>query len=134
MVWVCKEESLIIKKHKSLTRAEQIINSFINSMYQNDNLDGVVEVFKEKDKQGYVMKLYKTYDPESDICLWVYEDLNRKTIHTIMGNHNNCDDLNCYDGDDLVYNQYPVVTDIKKKIVSNLVEYIYDHYGKDMRL
>ena len=40
----------MIKKHNSIVRAEKIINSFINSMHYNDNLDGVVEVFKENDK------------------------------------------------------------------------------------
>lgn len=80
------------------------------------------------------MKIYKNYEPENDICVWVYEDLNKKTIHTVLGNHNNCDNLNCYDGNNLVYNEYPVISDIKKKIVSNLVENIYEYYDKNMRI
>lgn len=103
-------------------------------MHQNDNLDGVVEVFKEKDKQGYIMKLYKTFDPETDLCLWVYENLDTKTIHTIIGNHNNCNELNCCVGSDLRYKQYPVITNIKREIVSNLVEDIYSHYNNSIRL
>lgn len=80
------------------------------------------------------MKIYKTYEPENDVCVWVYEDLNKKTIHTILGNHNNCNDLNYYEGDNLIYNEYPVISDIKKKIVANLVESIYEHYNKNMRI
>lgn len=124
----------MIKKHNSLTRAEKIINSFIISTYENDNLDGVVEVFKETDKQGYVLKLYKAYDPGSDLCIWVYEDLNKRTIHTIMGNHNDCDEYNRCVGSDLKYNEYPVITNIKKEIVSNLVEDIYSYYNKSMKI
>ncbi len=103
-------------------------------MHFNDNLDGVVEVFKEYDKQGYIMKIFKTYDPDTDLCLWVYEDLNNKTIHTIRGNHNNCDNFNRCIGDGLEYRQYPIVTDIKKKIVSNLTDDIYGYYNKSIRL
>lgn len=123
----------MIKKHNSLTRAEKIINSFINSTYENDNLDGVVEVFKETDKQGYLLKIYKTYDPSSDLCIWVYEDLNKRTIHTITGNHINCDEYNRCVGNDLKYNEYPVISDIKKEIVSNLVEDIYGYYNKSIK-
>lgn len=124
----------MIKKHNSIVRAEKIINSFINSMHYNDNLDGVVEVFKENDKQGYVMKIYKDYNPENDLCVWVYEDFNNRTIHTIIGNHNNCDKLNHYVGEDLKYNEYPIISNIKKEIVSDLVEKIYNHYNKSIKL
>ena len=124
----------MIKKHNSLVRSEAIINSFISSMHQNDNLDGVVEVFKNEDKQGYVMKLYKTFEPDSDLCVWVYEDLTHKVINTIIGNHNNCDELNNWIGEDLKYNQYPVITNIKRDIVASFVDYIYDHYNKNIKI
>lgn len=124
----------MIKKHNSIVRAEKIINSFINSMHLNDNIDGVVEVFKEIDKQGYVMKLYKCFEPERDLCIWIYEDLENKTIHSIIGNHINCNELNQAVGDNLKYGQYPVVSDIKKEIVTNLLEKVYKHYSKKVRI
>lgn len=124
----------MIKKHNSLTRSDAIMNSFISTMHQNDNLDGIIEVFKNEDKQGYVMKLYKTYDPFEDLCVWVYEDLDKRCINTIIGKHSNCTPSNSWDGDDLIYNQYLVVTNIKRDIVANLSEYIYSYYNKNIRI
>lgn len=122
----------MIKKHNSLIRAEKILNSFINAMYSHDNLDGIIETFKDNKKQGYVMKIYNTYIPDTDLCIWLYEDLEDKKINVIIGNHNNCDELNRYNGNDLIYKQYPVVTNIKKTIVENLIDDVYKHYDKQI--
>lgn len=124
----------MIKKNNSLVRAEKIINSFINSTYERSNLDGVFEAFKQSDKQGYVLKIYKSFDPTNDLCVWIYEDSDNKTIHTVIGCHNDCDELNNYSGDELICNEYPIKIDIKKTIVEKLIEDVYSHYNKSFRI
>ena len=124
----------MIKKHNSIARADNIINSFISSTYSKDYLDGIVEIFKNKDIQGYVMKLYKTFDPYEDLCVWVYENLDKKTINTIIGKHINCDKDNLWCGEDLKFNEYPVVINIKKQIVNDMSDYIYDFYSKSFKI
>ena len=103
-------------------------------MHQSDNLDGVVEVFKEKDKQGYVMKIYKTFDPNDDLCVWVWEDIEKKTVNTRIGNHSNCNEYNQCIGFGFQDNEYPIITNIKRDIVSNLLEDIYGYYTKSIRM
>lgn len=103
-------------------------------MYKNENLDGVVEVFKEKDRQGYLIKLYKSFDPDDDLCIWVYENLDSRTIHTIIANHSNCNELNQCVNSYLKCHQYPVVKNIKKDIVEDLINIVYDHYNKNIRM
>jgi hypothetical protein len=124
----------MIKKHNSLVRAEKILNSFKNSTYQNDTLDGVIEAFKQSNRQGYVLKIYKNYEPDSDICLWVYEDRKAKKIYVIQGTHNNCDELNNYCGYNLSYKEYPIVSDIKRKIVDDMIKDVYSFYDKEFKI
>ena len=124
----------MIKKHNSLMRAERILNSFNNSTYYKENLVGVIEAFKQKDKQGYVLKIYKSYDPEQDVCLWIYEEMNNQKIYTIQGTRSNCDELNNFIGADLIVKEYPIKTNIKKEIVKNLVDSVYSYYNKRLKL
>ena len=124
----------MIKKHNSLMRAERILNSFNNSTYYKENLDGVIEAFKQKDKQGYVLKIYKSYDPEQDVCLWIYEEMNNQKIYTIQGTRSNCDELNNFIGADLIVKEYPIKTNIKKEIIKNLVDSVYSYYNKRLKL
>lgn len=124
----------MIKKHNSLDRSEKIVNSFINSMKLTENIDGIVEVFKCKDKQGYMMKLYKTFSPDTDLCVWIYEDLNNKRIHTVIGSHMNCNELNQYVGEELQYKEYPIITNIKKQIVEDLMDGIHQYYDKSISI
>lgn len=124
----------MIKKHNSLIRAEKILNSFINNTYDKENLDGVIETFKQNDKQGYVLKIYKSYDPEQDVCLWIYEETNNQKIYTIQGTRSNCDELNNYSGVDLIAKEYPIKTNIKKEIVADLIKSVYAHYNKKIKL
>ena len=124
----------MIKKHNSLIRAEKILNSFHNSTFDKENLDGVIEAFKQKDKQGYVLKIYKNYDPEQDVCLWVYEEKANKKIYTVQGTHSNCDELNNYGGADLIVKEYPIKIDIKKVIVEDLIKSVYTYYDKKIKL
>lgn len=84
--------------------------------------------------QGYLVKIYKDYDIESDICVWVYEDLENKTIHTLIGKHIDCNNLNQPDGEDIKDYKYPVVSDIKKIIVENLLDTIYKYYNKRIKI
>ena len=124
----------MIKKHNSLVRAEKILNSFKDRTYQKGNLDGVIEAFKQNDKQGYVLKIYKNYEPDNDVCLWLYEDRKDKKIYVIQGKHNNCDELNNYCGDNLSYKEYPIISDIKRQIVDDMIKDVYSFYDKDFRI
>lgn len=124
----------MIKKHNSLARVEKIFNSFINSMYQEGNLDGVIEVFNQNGNQGYLMKIFKTYEPHTDLCVWAYEDLENKMIHTYIGTQADCQSNNNFQTENLVHNFYPVKIDVKKQIVKELIDYIYSYYDKSIKI
>ena len=81
-----------------------------------------------------MLKIYKTFDPESDICIWIYEDKKVKTIHTIIGGHNNCNELNIFCGTGLKHDEYPIISNIKKDIVLNLINQVYCHYDKGFKI
>lgn len=91
--------------HQTLTKSEKVFKAVINELSKQDiNLDGVIESFNHKE-QGYVLKIYDKYNPDIDICIWAYLPKERdytNQMKVIIGRHSNCNDINLWQGDNLI--------------------------------
>lgn len=91
--------------NEKIKKSQDIINAVINQLYkENINTDGVVEIFNNGKEQGCLLKLFDKYNPNLDICFWVYMPNKRvinNYIKVIIGKHANCNQMNMWDGDNL---------------------------------
>lgn len=91
--------------NEKVKKSEDVIKAVINELYKEHiNTDGVVEIFNDGKEQGCVLKLFDKYNPNLDMCLWIYMPSNRNInnhIELIIGKHSNCNKLNMWDGTDL---------------------------------
>ena len=96
--------------NEKVKKSQDIINAVINQLYKEDiNTDGVVEIFNNGKEQGCVLKLFDKYNPNLDMCMWVYMPNDRKInnhIELIIGRHINCNQLNMWDGENLDYYEF----------------------------
>lgn len=120
----------MIVKHKSIVRSQKIINSIVDLANKKQNLDGVIEYFNDKDKQGFVLKLYNTFDDEVDKCIWVYEDLLQNKIIVINGTHSNCTEYNNFDNNAMVFGKYDIDSSVIQTVSNDVINYIYKEYEK----
>lgn len=91
--------------HEKIKKSENIINAVINQLYKDQiNTDGVVEIFNNGKEQGCVLKLFDKYNPNIDLCIWVYLPSDRKInnhMDVIIGKHINCNEINMWEGANL---------------------------------
>ncbi len=91
--------------HENVKKSENIINAVINQLYKDQiNTDGVVEIFNNGKEQGCVLKLFDKFNPNVDLCIWVYLPRDRKInnhMDVIVGKHINCNNINMWEGADL---------------------------------
>ncbi|MBE6152766.1 MAG: hypothetical protein E7166_00870 [Firmicutes bacterium] len=91
--------------NEKVKKSQDIIEAVINQLYKETiNTDGVVEIFNNGKEQGCVLKLFDKFNPNLDLCMWVYMPSERKInnhIEVVIGKHINCNKLNMWDGDDL---------------------------------
>lgn len=96
--------------NEKVKKSQDVINAVINQLYKEDiNTDGVVEIFNDGKEQGCVLKLFDKYNPNLDMCMWVYMPNDRKInnhIELIIGRHINCNKLNMWDGENLDYYEF----------------------------
>ena len=89
--------------NEKVRRSQDVINAVINELYKdNINTDGVAEIFNNGKEQGCVLKIFDKYNPNLDLCFWIYLASDRITnneITVIVGKHINCNKLNMWDGD-----------------------------------
>lgn len=90
---------------EKVKKSQDVIQAVINQLYKETiNTDGVVEIFNNGKEQGCVLKLYDKFNPNLDLCMWVYMPSERKVnnyIEVIIGKHINCNKLNMWDGEGL---------------------------------
>lgn len=91
--------------NEKIKKSQDVINAIINQLYKiNIDTDGVAEIFNNGKEQGCVLKIYDKYNPNLDLCFWIYmqsaRTINNK-IDVIVGKHNNCNSINMWDGDNL---------------------------------
>lgn len=65
----------------------------------NIDLDGVIEIFNNGIEQGTLLKIFDTYDPSVDICIWAYLPQERdcdNQMEVLIGHHSDCTDNNMW--------------------------------------
>lgn len=91
--------------NEKIKKSQDVIQAVINQLYKETiNTDGVVEIFNNGKEQGCVLKLFDKFNPNLDLCMWVYMPSDRKVnnhIEVVVGKHINCNQLNMWDGDGL---------------------------------
>jgi len=76
----------MIVKHKCLNYSERVIKSVIDKANKEfKGMDGILEVFNNKREQGFVLKIYDSYDPDYDTCVWVFEIPLQEQLNVIFG-------------------------------------------------
>lgn len=95
----------MILLNEKIKKTQDVINAVINQLYKDKiNTDGVVEIFNDGKEQGSVLKIFDKYNPNLDLCFWIFlprdRTINNK-IDVVIGKHRNCNKINMWDGDDL---------------------------------
>ena len=123
----------MILMHKSLKRSDDIMRSLRNYFRINfKSIDGILEVFNNDIGQGYLFKIFQSYNDNNDLVIWMYESLSDKNIKIAYSIHSNVDENNNWiDEDKVNFKEYPIVKDIKKKIIKDIYDTIRDYYGFD---
>ena len=94
--------------HKSLKRSDDIIKSF-RRMCEVDfkEIDGIIEVFNNKIGQGYLLKIFSTYNNYNDLVICIYESLD----------------------ENVNFKKYSIIKDIKIGIINDIKDIVGAYYG-----
>ena len=120
--------------NQKVKKSEDVIKAVINQLYKDQiNIDGVVEIFNNGKEQGCILKLFDKYNPNLDLCIWVYMPNDRKvnnSINIIIGKHINCNNINMWDGQDLDFYSFE---DTKAREMHNKArDFIIDSITKNL--
>lgn len=121
----------MILMHKSLKRSDDIMRSFRRFCEVNfKTLDGVLEVFNNEIGQGYVIKIFQSYNKSNDLVVWMFESLSDKNIQVAYSNHSNIDHHNNWiDKKKVNFKEYPIIKNIKRAIINDIYEIVKNYYG-----
>lgn len=122
----------MIIKHKSLNYSDRIFKSVID--YANKEfkgLDGIVEVFINEREQGYVLKIYDSYDPEYDTCIWLFEMPLQEELNIIIGNRKDCLDNNAW-SKEMFDKRIKYKSSEYKEVIDFIFKYLKDTYEKEI--
>lgn len=121
----------MIVMHKSLKRSEDIMRGLRRYFEINfKSIDGVIENFNNKTGQGYLIKIFESYNRDNDLVVWMFESLKDKDIEIAFSTQSNIDDYNNWvDKEKVNFKVYPIVKDIKKHIIRDIHEIIGEYYG-----
>lgn len=117
--------------HKSLKRSDDIMKSF-RRMCEVDfkEIDGIIEVFNNKIGQGYLLKIFSTYNNYNDLVIWIYESLDEKKINIAFSSHANVDaNNNWIDVENVNFKKYSIIKDIKISIINDIKDIVGAYYG-----
>lgn len=122
----------MIVRHKSLNYSERVIKSVIDKINKEfKGLDGILEVFNNSREQGFILKIYDSYDPNYDTCIWVFEIPLQDQINVIFGSRMKCTDDNKWDKE-----MFESRIIFKSLQTSEVIDYIFDNikskYEKDI--
>lgn len=91
----------IIVWNEKIRRSQDVVRAVIDQINKDTyTVDGVAETFNNGKQQGCVLKLFDKYNPDVDMCIWVYLPAKRKVnnhIEIIIGKHIDCNKLNMWD-------------------------------------
>lgn len=117
--------------HKSLKRSDDIMRSMRRYFEVNfKTIDGILEVFNNNIGQGYLIKIFRSYNKRNDLVVWMFESLKEKNIQIAFSTHANIDKQNNWiEKDKVNFKTYPIIKDIKKSIIQDMHDIIKDYYG-----
>jgi len=114
----------IIVWNEKIRKSEDIIKGIIDELYKlNINTDGVVEIFNDGKEQGCLLKIYDKYNPNLDLCFWLYMPEDRSInneIKVIIGKHINCNELNMWNNSEL---ETVTFSELEKCIIKHVTLY-----------
>lgn len=124
----------MIIKHKSLNYSDRIFKSVID--YANKEfkgLDGIVEVFINEREQGYVLKIYDSYDPEFDTCIWLFEMPEQEDINIIIGSRKDCLKNNAW-SKEMFDKRIKYKSTEYKEVIDFIFKYLKNNYEKEINV
>jgi len=121
----------MILMHKSLKRSDDIMRSFRRFCELNfKTLDGVLEVFNNNIGQGFLIKIFQSYNKNNDLVIWFFESLKDKDIKIAFSVHSNIDEHNNWiDINKVNFKEYKIVKNIKKQIINDIYDITKEYYG-----
>lgn len=105
---------------------------------QKIDIDGVIEVFNNGQEQGTLLKIFDTYNPKEDMCIWAYlpkeRDCNNQMV-VLVGRHSNCTDDNMWTDDvkSKVFTQVKAL-DLHNEVRNYIVDVITSQLDKSIEL
>ena len=122
---------LIVKK-KRLNYSERVIKSVIDRCNKDfKGLDGILEVFNNTREQGFVLKVYDSYDPSYDTCIWVFEIPLQNQLNVIFGNRKDCSKEN-YWNEEMFKSRITFDSLNTKEVIDMIFDYIKERYDRDI--
>lgn len=120
----------MILMHKSLKRSDDIMRSLRRLFEVNlKTIDGVLECFNNDIGEGYIIKMYESYDSNNDLAVWMFEDVKNKIIKIAYSNLENIDKYNNWiDAEKVNIKEYLVKTEIKREIIQDIFDNVKDYY------
>lgn len=83
-----------------IRKSNDIFKSVIAELLKlNIDLDGVIEIFNNGIEQGTLLKIFDTYNPDVDICIWSYLPQERdcdNQMEVLIGHHSDCTNNNMW--------------------------------------
>ncbi len=122
----------MIVKHKCLNYSERVLKSVIDKCNKEfKGLDGILEVFNNTREQGFVLKIYNSYDPTYDTCIWVFEIPLQDQLNVIFGNRRDCTLDNQWN-EEMFKSRITFDSLQTKNIINMIYDYIKEKYYKDI--
>ena len=131
----------MIMKHKSIDLSSRVINGIYDKANKNfKGLDGIIEVFNNSRDQGYILKIYDSYDPQYDTCIWVYDVPYDEKLVVIFGNRLDCNSNNSWNKEmfesrkEYALSENGGIIATVTLVTDELFDYLKEKYDKDEKM
>lgn len=132
---------IMIIKHKSIDLSSRIVNGIYDkSNKEFKGLDGIIEVFNNTRDQGYILKIYDSYDPMYDTCIWIYDIPFEEKIAVIYGNRLDCNLDNSWNKEmfdskkEYILSENGGTIATVSFVVDEIFSYLKDKYAMDEKM
>lgn len=121
----------MILMHKSLKRSDDIMRSLRRFFEINfKTIDGVLEVFNNNTGQGYLLKVFQSYNKSNDLAIWMFQSIENKNIQIAYSTHSNINEHNNWiNKNNVNFKIYPIKIDIKKTIIRDICDTLKNYYS-----
>lgn len=131
----------MIMKHKSIDLSSRVVNGIYDKANKSfKGLDGIIEVFNNTRDQGYILKIYDSYDPQYDTCIWVYDVPYDEKLVVIFGNRLDCNSDNYWNKEmfesrkEYVLSEHGGILATVTLVTDELFDYLKEKYDKDEKM